>query len=122
MRKGRTAAALSALVLLIGLVGTACGEGESSAPAPTTSPPAAGERVFTPAELAEFDGTDGRAAYVAVDGVVYDLSGQRNWSQGEHGPCNLNAMAGRDLSAEIQEAPARMRTLLEEMPVVGSLE
>ena len=30
--------------------------------------------MFTAKELLKFDGKGGRAAYVAVDGIVYDLS------------------------------------------------
>jgi predicted heme/steroid binding protein len=44
------------------------------------------------------------------------------WPQGEHTPCQLDAMAGKDLSEVLEQAPARMRALIEAMPVVGSLE
>jgi predicted heme/steroid binding protein len=94
----------------------------SAAGAPTTiSTSASEERVFTAAELAEFDGKEGRPGYVAVDGVVYDVTNSLSWPDGEHIRCRLGAMAGRDLSAEIAEAPASMRTLLANMPVVGRL-
>lgn len=86
-----------------------------------TTEPGSNQRTFTPAELAEFNGKDGKPAYVAVDGVVYDVSASRSWVDGEHTRCNLGAMAGKDLSAEIQQAPANMRALLERMPVVGKL-
>ncbi len=80
-----------------------------------------GGRVFTLAELAEFDGKGGKPAYIAVDGVVYDLSGSATWPEGKHTPCNLGAMAGRDLSEELKQAPARMRENLKRFPVVGTL-
>lgn len=32
------------------------------------------EKTFTTTELAEFDGRNGHPAYVAVKGVVYDVS------------------------------------------------
>lgn len=86
-----------------------------------TTKPGSNQRTFTPAELAEFNGKDGKPAYVAVDGVVYDVSASSSWVDGEHTRCNLGAMAGKDLSAEIQQAPANMRALLERMPVVGKL-
>ena len=52
------------LVAAVALVGCASGNG-SEAPAEE------GDRVFTLEELAEYDGLEGREAYVAVDGVVY---------------------------------------------------
>jgi len=82
----------------------------------------AGEATFTLAELAEFDGRDGNPAYVAVDGVVYDVSGSTYWPQGDHAPCNLNAMAGQDLSDLMDQSPPRMRALIESQPVVGVLQ
>src|SRR5690606_26803939 len=83
--------------------------------------PGSGPQEFTPAELAQFDGKEGRPAYVAVDGVVYDVSASRDWQEGVHTRCGLGAAAGVDLSEVIRQAPANMRSLLERMPVVGSL-
>jgi len=51
------------------------------------------EKIFTPAQLAQYDGTNGQPAYVAVDGVVYDLKlGFYKWQP--HG-----FSAGQDQSA-----------------------
>lgn len=33
------------------------------------------EKTFTVEELKQFDGQDGHKAYVAVEGVVYDVTG-----------------------------------------------
>jgi predicted heme/steroid binding protein len=78
-------------------------------------------QTFSPAELARFDGRDGRPAYVAVDGTVYDVSGSSTWRDGTHRPCDISSSAGRDLSAEIRVAPARMRTYVQQKLVVGTL-
>ena len=122
MSRGRTwVPALIALFLVVTFVVAACG-GSGSTTAEPSSAPTAEQRVFTAAELAEFDGKDGRAAYIAVDGVVYDVSDSRNWPEGVHTRCDLDSMAGADLSAEIEQAPANMRALLAQMPVVGSLQ
>lgn len=43
-----------------------------------------GERIFTLDELATFDGQDGREAYIAVDGVVYDVSNVPQWAESSH--------------------------------------
>jgi predicted heme/steroid binding protein/DMSO/TMAO reductase YedYZ heme-binding membrane subunit len=76
-------------------------------------------KTFTLKELARFDGKDGRAAYVAVDGTVYDLSASSLWPEGEHVFCELGARGGHDLSSEIKYAPSNMRSKLAEMPVAG---
>lgn len=44
----------------------------------------AGAAVFTLEEIAEYDGKDGRPAYIVVDGVVYDVTNVRQWSSGMH--------------------------------------
>lgn len=89
-------------------------------PSPSTQPGAEGA-ALTQDQLAQFDGKEGRAAYVAVDGVIYDVSASRSWPEGTHSRCDLGAMAGKDLSEVIRRAPANMRSLLERMPVVGRL-
>jgi len=97
--------------------------GETSPGSTATTPRQEGEtRVFTAAELATFDGKDGRPAYVAVDGVVYDVTGQPNWPGGEHAPCSLETAAGGDLSEVLKKAPASMRGYVEAMPVAGTME
>ena len=77
-----------------------------------------GDRVFTLEELAEYDGLEGREAYVAVDGVVYDVTGSDMWDEGGHN----GFQAGQDLSEEIKEVSPHGVSVLERMPVVGTLE
>ncbi len=77
-------------------------------------------KVFTAQELSQFDGKDGRPAYVAVDGVVYDVTGSSMWPQGSHSSCP-GSVAGRDLSEVMKTAPERMRANLRRFPVVGTL-
>ena len=124
-RMKKTLAALISLMALAALL-TGCGGGGKETGTTTGEDTAVEEvadtgRTFTPAELAKFDGKDGRPAYVAVDGIVYDVTGSSIWPQGEHSPCDLDASAGRDLSEVLERAPARMRALIEAMPVVGRL-
>ncbi len=104
-----------------------CGDSQTTTTLATTpssgvtSSPTQPEQTFTLEELAQFDGKDGRPAYVAVDGIVYDVSASLSWPEGTHSRCNLGASAGRDLSELIKQAPANMRGLLARMPVVGKL-
>lgn len=129
-------AALAALLAITLLGVSACGPNQAGTSGPTTMSTESatavaettvttgpiGAQAFTLEQLAKFDGKDGRAAYVAVDGVVYDVSASAKWPQGVHTGCNLGAMAGKDLSLEISKAPGSMRSLLSRMPVVGTLE
>ena len=57
---------------------------------------------FTLEELAEFDGRDGHPAYVAYEGVVYDVSESAMWGEGDH---EGQHKAGGDLTAEHADAP-----------------
>ena len=75
------------------------------------------EIVYDKESLAEFNGKDGKPAYVAVDGVVYDVSDEPAWQtphQGKYEP-------GKDYSKEMREAPHGLGKL-EGLPVVGKYE
>ncbi len=39
---------------------------------------------LTEKQLEEQDGTQGKKAYVAVNGKVYDVTGSDSWEDGEH--------------------------------------
>jgi predicted heme/steroid binding protein len=73
---------------------------------------------MTLAELAEHDGRDGRRAYIAVNGTVYDVTDSPHWENGLHPP---DHQAGQDLTEELAGAP-HVRTVIERFPVIGSLE
>lgn len=63
--------------------------------APTSQPASentAAERTFTQAELAQYNGRNGNPAYLAVDGLVYDLS--RVFLSGGH----FSHQAGQELT------------------------
>ena len=53
-------------------------------------------RTFTPKELAKYNGQNGVPSYVAVSGVVYDLTTVPEWANGRHF-CQ-GAIAGKDLT------------------------
>ena len=71
---------------------------------------------MTPDGLRAFDGKDGRRALVAVEGVIYDVTGSRLWKNGKH----TRHLAGNDLSAEIKQAPHDAVRLLS-FPKAGTL-
>jgi len=59
-------------------------------------------KEFTLDELAQFDGKDGKKAYVAYNGSVYDLTDSSFWGDGLH--VGMHA-AGVDLTADMDGAP-----------------
>ncbi|MDH3453705.1 MAG: hypothetical protein OEL80_01065 [Desulfuromonadales bacterium] len=73
---------------------------------------------MTLTELAKHDGQDGRRAYVAVNGTIYDVTDSPRWKNGLHPP---DHQAGQDLTEELAKAP-HVRTVVERFPVVGTLE
>jgi predicted heme/steroid binding protein len=74
------------------------------------------EKVFTLQELAAFSGKDGKSAYVAVDGVVYDMTKIGSWKNGEH----HGIKAGTDATKKITSSP-HGKQVLKKLPVVGKL-
>lgn len=68
-------------------------------------------------ELAQYNGKDGNPAYVAVDGVIYDVSNVPAWAGGIH---NGN-MAGQDVTAVMKEKSPHGTSPLEKLPVVGNI-
>jgi predicted heme/steroid binding protein len=75
------------------------------------------ERVFSTEELATFDGKDGRPAYIAHAGKVYDVSGSSMWENGLH---EDEHAAGVDLTDDMDFAPHN-DDVLQDLPVVGRL-
>jgi predicted heme/steroid binding protein/uncharacterized membrane protein len=61
-----------------------------------------GLRRFTRKELMEFNGEDGRPAYVAFKEKVYDVSNSRLWTGGKH---QSSHFAGKDLTESVLNAP-----------------
>lgn len=74
-------------------------------------------RTFTRNELAEFNGKDGNKAYVGYKGNVYDVTGSFHWKNGKHWVIHE---AGKDLTAEMKEAP-HFDDLMEPFEVLGIL-
>jgi predicted heme/steroid binding protein len=76
-----------------------------------------GKREFTLEELDQFDGRDGRRAYIAYKGAIYDVTMGDSWSSGLH---MGRHQAGQDLTRDLALAPHNDERV-REMPVVGAL-
>lgn len=75
------------------------------------------DRQITEEELRKYDGQDGRPAYVAFKGKVYDVSGSKLWPEGMH---QRRHKAGKDLTDDIAAAP-HTEAILQRVPAVGTL-
>lgn len=83
----------------------------------SSNPEEENERIFTLEELAEYDGARGKPAYVAVEGVVYDVSREATWGGGSH----FGLLAGRDLTKEFKDCHGS-EGILKGLPKVGVLK
>ncbi len=72
---------------------------------------------ITPEQLSRFDGQDGRPAYMAYKGIVYDVTNSKSWKKGKH---MAKHAAGTDLTAALAAAPHQEDKVLA-MPQVGML-
>ncbi|WDC84113.1 cytochrome b5 domain-containing protein [Caloramator sp. mosi_1] len=77
-----------------------------------------GELVLTKEELLKFDGSNGNPAYVAIDGIIYDVTNNRTWLDGVH----FGLVAGRDLTEEMNSCHENKETLLLKLTPVGKLK
>jgi predicted heme/steroid binding protein/uncharacterized membrane protein len=75
-------------------------------------------KEFDSTELAEYDGQDGRPAYVVHQGKVYDVTESRLWKIGIH---MRRHRAGSDLTTDLQAAPHGM-DVLERYPQIGVIK
>ena len=75
-------------------------------------------KEFDEAELAGYNGENGKPVYVALKGKVYDVSESKLWRNGIH---MKRHDAGGDLTTDIQAAPHEA-DVLERFPHVGILK
>ncbi|NCC47777.1 MAG: hypothetical protein EOM13_01835 [Clostridia bacterium] len=118
-RSDKRTITLTALVLSLTLLLTACGGGAAETGDSTGQSTSGQEQVFTLEQLAEFDGKEGRPAYIAVDGIVYDVSNIPQWSGGSHAGGSISA--GKDYSEEIRSVSPHGTSVLSRAPQVGTL-
>ena len=75
------------------------------------------DKVMTRDELAKYNGQAGQPAYVAVEGVIYDVSAKPAWQGGRH----HGNLAGQDLTDVLLEKSPHGKRVLKDLPVVGRL-
>jgi len=76
------------------------------------------EKQFTLEELAKYNGSNGKPSYIAVEGIVYDVSLSLPWGGGTH----FGVYAGKDLTKEFKRCHNQNIKILESLPKVGQLK
>lgn len=72
---------------------------------------------FTIKELSKYNGKNKMPSYVAVNGIVYDVSNYRLWKNGKHMGQHT---AGVDLTKAFKRSPHNKKFLLR-LPIVGKI-
>ena len=121
---------ISVLALAIFTLGCASGAANNSAATAVPAASAASSATSEPAaatdsamleltleQLKQYDGKNGNPAYVAVDGIIYDVTNVAKWKNGEHNGYS----AGNDLTDIIKNKSPHGVKNLEGLPVVGKL-
>ena len=71
---------------------------------------------YTLSQLSLRNGQDRDEVWVAVNGIIYDLTSSQIWMKGLH----YDHWAGQELSEELKEAP-HLPSVLSKFKVVGKL-
>lgn len=74
-------------------------------------------QTFTLTELAQYDGLNGAKAYVAINGIVYDVTNEDEWSNGSHQGMHL---AGTDATAIFAQSP-HSQALIDSLKQIGTI-
>lgn len=82
----------------------------------TNSPQLDATRIFTETELSRYNGKDGNPAYVAVNGIVYDVTNNAAWGGATH----FGLAAGTDVTSQFASCHAG-QPILSKLKVVGKM-
>ena len=83
---------------------------------PLSMYPSVTQQVFSKDELAKYNGKSGLPAYVAINGMVYDVTNNAAWAAAIH----FGLVAGEDYTGEFAACHAG-RNILQNLSIVGSL-
>ena len=75
------------------------------------------DREFSEMELRQYNGERGRPAYIACQGIVYDVTNAPNWRGGMHRDLHYS---GLDLTRSLHKAP-HSESVFQRVPAVGRL-
>jgi predicted heme/steroid binding protein len=75
------------------------------------------DRVFTLEELKQYNGSNNNPAYIAVDGVVYDVSNIARWAGGSH----FGVRAGSDATQDYRQCHGATG-VVNRLPKIGVLQ
>ena len=115
----RNLSLLIVAILILSLAGCGSSKSSSNTSNNTTAPAVDTSTItktFTLEELAKNDGKNGNPGYVAISGVVYDVTNIKDWKNGQH----QGLSAGKDLTTEIEKAPHGM-SVLKDLTIIGKL-
>ncbi len=126
MRKvhiGVTALMLTMALLVVGCSGTPAATtagltATTTAGSTVSSQTSGSELQLTLEELSQYTGQNGKPAYIAVDGVIYDVTNVPQWKNGGHNGFS----AGKDLTKEIKTVSPHGISKLNGVPAVGKLK
>lgn len=82
----------------------------------TNTPQPSATKSFTTAELAKYNGKNGNPAYVAVNGVVYDVTSNAAWGGATH----FGLTAGSDITNQFASCHAG-QPILSKLKIVGKM-
>jgi len=80
------------------------------------NPQPSADRLFTAEELSRYNGKDGNPAYVAVNGIVYDVTNSAAWGGATH----FGLTAGTDVTSQFASCHAG-QPILSKLKVVGKM-
>lgn len=67
--------------------------------------------------LSQYNGKNGQPAYIAVDGVIYDVTALGSWSTGTH----HGVTAGKDVTADFAASP-HSQSILQQAIIIGRID